>query len=95
MDLSQYKFTDDWNWFSHYLDLMGTDNLKEYIDRVYLRLDALQIGELLYVEKEVKKKNLELFIKAAGWYQNVYRAGRHEDDIAFSRHYTIIFRYKL
>lgn len=95
MDLSHYKLTDDWSWFNRYLDLMGTDNLKEYIDRIYSRLDALQIGELLYVEKEVKTTNLELFIKVAGWYQADYRAGSHTDDIAFSRHYTIIFRYKL
>lgn len=93
-DLSHYKLTDDWSWYERYAELMGEEQLKEYINSVYIRLDQLQVGEFFYVEKKVKKENWELFVKAAGWYQKDYRAGTHKDDIAFSRHYTIIFKYK-
>jgi hypothetical protein len=73
---------------------MGEDQLKEYIRKVFLRLDQLQVGELFYIEQKVKKENWELFIKVAGWYQRDYRAGVHKDDIALSRHHTIIFKYR-
>lgn len=95
MDLTQYKLTDDWSWYNRYSSLLGEEELKEYINKVYLRLDELQVGEFFYVEKKVKSENLELFIKVAGWYQKDHRAGKHNTDVAFSRHYNIIFRYKL
>lgn len=94
IDLSYYKFTDDWSWYERYAELMGEEQLKEYIRKVFLRLDQLQVGELFYIEQKVKKENWELFIKVAGWYQEEYRAGIHEDDIALSRHCTIIFKYR-
>ena len=73
---------------------MGEEQLKEYIKKVFLRLDRLQVGEFFYIEQKVKKENWELFIKVAGWYQKEYRAGVHKDDIALSRHCTIIFKYR-
>ena len=94
IDLSHYKFTDDWSWYDRYAESMGEEQLKEYIRKVFLRLDRLQVGELFYIEQRVKKGNWELFIKVAGWYQRNYRAGVHKDDIALSRHHTIIFKYR-
>lgn len=94
IDLSHYKFTDDWSWYDRYAELMGEEQLKEYIRKVFLRLDQLQVGELFYIEQKVKKENWELFIKVAGWYQRDYRAEVHKDDIALSRHCTIIFKYR-
>lgn len=94
IDLSHYKLTDDWSWYDRYAELMGEEQLKEYIKKVFLRLDRLQVGEFFYIEQKVKKENWELFIKVAGWYQKEYRVGVHKDDIALSRHCTIIFKYR-
>ncbi len=94
IDLSHYKFTDDWSWYDRYAEIMGEEQLEEYIRKVFLRLDQLQVGELFYIEQKVKKENWELFIKVAGWYQRNYREGVHKDDIALSRHHTIIFKYR-
>lgn len=93
-NLSHFKLTDDWGWYYRYADLMGEMELKAYINKVYIKLDSMAIGDIFYIEKSVKKENWELFIKAAGWYQMDIRKGNRKDDVAFNVCHNIIFKYK-
>jgi hypothetical protein len=95
MNLSDYKLTDDWSWYQRYEEMMGEQELRDYINRVYIRLDKMKVGESFDIIKLVKVENRELFIKAAGWFQRDYRKEEHDDDIAFNRFYTLIFKYRM
>lgn len=64
MDLTHLLPDDARSWIPTYADRMGWEKLKEYYDRVFLRLERMRPGEKLVVWQEVVPDNYDLFCTA-------------------------------
>lgn len=65
MNLTNHLPDDARSWIPTYADRMGWDKLKEYYDRVFLRLERMRPGEKLVVWQEVVPNNYDLFLHCA------------------------------
>lgn len=64
MDLTHLLPDDARSWIPTYEERMGWERLKEYYDRVFLRLERMRPGEKLVVWQEVVSDNYDLFCTA-------------------------------
>lgn len=61
-NLTQYIPQND-EWMKDVSAFMGEDRLREYYNRVFLRLYGMEKGECLYILREVAPDNYQLFIR--------------------------------
>ncbi len=91
MDFNKYKLTNDWSWYIRYAGIMGEDLLKSYINRVYVKLERMQIGETFDITESVIPENYELFVKSSCWFVSDFAKCSHWKDYSFSEDYTKIY----
>lgn len=65
MNLTHLLPDDARSWIPTYEERMGWERLKEYYDRVFLRLERMRPGEKLVVWQEVVPDNYDLFLHCA------------------------------
>lgn len=61
-NLTQYIPQND-EWMKDVSASVGEDRLREYYNRVFLRLYGMRKGECLYILREVAPDNYQLFIR--------------------------------
>lgn len=89
MNLSHHKLTD-YSWYDIYAEKMGEDVLRAYVDKVYISLNKLIVGQSIDVLKHVSPERYDLFIKVGCLYIIETKAWNYE----FNNEYTkITHRY--
>ena len=65
MDFTLFLPDDARSWIPSYAARIGWDKLREYYNRVFIRLERMCPGERLIVYKEVNPENYDLFLHCA------------------------------
>ena len=65
MDFTLFLPDDARSWIPSYAERIGWDKLREYYNRVFIRLERMCPGERLIVYKEVNPENYDLFLHCA------------------------------
>lgn len=90
MNLTHFYFNGDWHWMDKYISSMGEEEFLRYVNRVYIRLDKMKIGEVYDVIEHVVPSNYDLFIKTTEWFMLDVNKGFGDKRYEFNDEYTNI-----
>jgi hypothetical protein len=89
MDLRHHKMTS-YDWYYEYESKMGRTEFKNYINKVWIALEKLKVGQHIDIKKHVVSENYDLFIKTCSLFIHETKSYHYE----FNNEYTkIIHRY--
>lgn len=90
MNLTHLYFNGDWSWIDHYVSVMGKSEFDRYVNRVYIRLNKMKIGDEFDIVKDVIPQNFDLFIKVTEWFMIDVNKGYNDKWYKFNEEYTVI-----
>lgn len=88
-DLSTHRppDADFYSWVDMYIEKMGAEHFKAYMDWVFEILDRLQEGKYYEIMAIVPEEKIDLFVKVGCFYVNTHRGYWFSEDYSKIIHY--------